>query len=83
MRGLLRTFPSTYFLVPSIPAQHPDSWPEELKNIVQTDSRNYTFDQIGEIFEDMETEEYNNITKRFNKWNKERVLGTVKYSSLV
>ena len=31
MRGLLRTFPSTYFLVPSIPKEHPESWPEQFK----------------------------------------------------
>ena len=32
MRSLLRTFPSTYFLVPSVPKKQPDSWPEEFRN---------------------------------------------------
>ena len=32
MRGLLRTFPSTYFLVPSIPKEDPESWPEQFKD---------------------------------------------------
>ena len=74
MRGLLRTFPSTYFLVPSIPKEHPDSWPEELKTIVQTDTKNYTFNDISQIFEDMETEDYVNFSERYEKWNSERTV---------
>ena len=74
MRGLLRTFPSTYFLVPSIPKEHPDSWPEELKTIVQTDTKNYTFNDISQIFDDMETEDYVNISERYEKWNSERTV---------
>lgn len=74
MRGLLRTFPSTYFLVPSIPKEHPESWPEQFKNIVQTDSRNYTYDDLEDIFNDMETEDYVNVSSRFVRWQKERLV---------
>ena len=44
------------------------------KNIVQTDSRNYTYDDLEDIFNDMETEEYVNISSRFVKWQKERIV---------
>ena len=44
------------------------------KNIVQTDSRNYTYDDLEDIFTDMETEEYVNVSSRFVKWQKERLV---------
>lgn len=44
------------------------------KNIVQTDSRNYTYDDLEDIFTDMETEEYVNVSSRFVKWQKERIV---------
>jgi len=40
------------------------------KNIVQTDSRNYTYDDLEDIFTDMETEEYVSVSSRFVKWQK-------------
>jgi len=75
MRSLFRTLPSTYYLVPSIPEKQPESWPEEFKTIVMTDSKNYTIDNLGEMFEDMQTDEYSNITERFEKWRNERQVG--------
>ena len=74
MRWLLRTFPSTYFLVPSIPKQYPYSWPEEYKTIVETDSKNYTYDNMSDIFVDMEIDGYTNVSARFEKWQSERVV---------
>ena len=44
------------------------------KNIVQTDSRNYTYDDLEDIFTDMETEDYVNVSSRFVKWQKERIV---------
>ena len=72
MRKLSRTFPSSYFLVPSIPKEYPESWPDEFKTIVTTDSKNYTFDNMAEIFDDMQTDGYRNVTDRFLKWRSER-----------
>ena len=37
-----------------------------------TDSKNYTYENIREIFEDLETSDYRNITDRFEKWQAER-----------
>ena len=49
------------------------------KNIVQTDSRNYTYDDLEDIFTDMETEEYVNVSSRFVKWQKERIVSGLSF----
>lgn len=76
MRTLLRTFPSSYYLIPSIPADHPDSWPAEFRTIVQTDSKNYTIstEDLSELFDLMEIDDYNNASQKYQLWSKERIL---------
>ena len=60
------------FLVSSVPEDKPESWPEEFKTVVKTDSKNYTYGNLSQLFQGLETSEYKNVTDRFEKWRGER-----------
>ena len=67
---------SSYYLIPSIPAEYPDSWPDEFKNIVQTDDRNFTMgtSDLSDLFDSMELSDYKNASLKYQLWGGERIL---------
>ena len=37
-----------------------------------TDWKNYTYENLNEVFDELENKDYKNITDRFKKWQAER-----------
>ena len=60
------------FEVSSVPKDKPESWPEEYKTVVMTDWKNYTYENLNEVFDELENQDFKNITDRFKKWQAER-----------
>jgi len=76
MRTMFRTFPSSYYLIPSIPDEYSDAWPDEFKTIVKTDDKDVEInsDQLAALFDDMETSDYQNASQKYHLWASERSL---------
>jgi len=73
MRSMLRTFPSTYYLVPN---NQDDNWPNEHSTIVYTDERNYTasVSDMVDLFKAMELPTYDFGVDMYFKFGQERVI---------